>query len=188
MKDTISKWNNRAHTNTMATNNTNPLGVNYSSDSDSDDEPVQPGRRLADLQKQVDDLTRKLEEMQKLITSDALRILALERAQGTLDDETDGKPTTRGTKRPASPPMFAESAGGGGSAYPCPGFGNLLGVCTGSTQNKKTGVIYKFCFSCETTRKNTVLRPCERCNGEQYYDPAKFKCCWHCGGGKKRRR
>ena len=169
----------------MATNSTNPLGVNYSSDSDSDnDEPVQPGRRLADLQKQVDDLTRKVAEQQKLINSDALRILALERAQGTLDDETDKKPT-RGTKRP---PMFAESAGGGSSAYPCPGFGNLLGVCTGSTKNQKTGVVYKFCYSCQKTRKNTVLRPCERCHGEQHYDPSKFKMCWSCGGGKKRRR
>ena len=161
--------------------------VDYSSDSDSDNEaPVKPGNRVAALQRQVDELTRKLEEMQKLITSDALRILALERAQGTQNDETDKKPT-RGTKRPASPPMFAESAGGGSSAYPCPGFGNLLGVCTGSTQNKKTGVIYKFCYSCQKTRKNTVLRPCERCHGEQYYDPAKFKCCWHCGGSKKRK-
>ena len=164
--------------------------VDYSSDSDSDSDneaPVKPGNRVAALQRQVDELTRKLEEMQKLITSDALRILALERAQGTQNDETDKKPT-RGTKRPASPPMFAESAGGGGSAYPCPGFGNLLGVCTGSTKNQKTGVVYKFCYSCQKTRKNTVLRPCERCHGEQHYDPSKFKMCWSCGGGKKRRR
>ena len=66
--------------------------------------------------------------------------------------------------------------------------GNLLGVCTGSTRNQKTGVVYKYCYGCQKTRKSTVLRPCERCNGEQYYDPAKFKMCWSCGGSKKRRR